>query len=389
MILDSIFHFSLLVGVILSFLLSMYIYFVPPKSPSNITLGSLILVWTTTVFIYVFKSDEFFINHPHLYSLIDPVVLLFFPLMYLYIKFFFIPTSKISYKISFHFLPILIYLIVFSPFLILSSDQKLDHLINGLPEWFLSYSLVFDLIIIIQGIIYSLKSFKILYQFNDYSSITKELQLSVRFMKFFMFSNILLWAVGTAGVVLQILEVKVTVNFFHFFYFGLTFLMMTIGFCAFKWPRLFLQLETENINKEAPSKELLFDETPIISSINDHSSTDSQVLLGIIETKKPYLKNDLKMQDLVEISDFSYKKISQMLNNDLNTSFYELMNDFRLKEVMRLIDEGKHIQYTLPHIGEQAGFNSKTTFNRTFKQKIGQTPSEYIKTLEKVTSIDK
>ncbi|WP_082026460.1 helix-turn-helix transcriptional regulator [Flammeovirga sp. OC4] len=383
MILDSIFHLSLLIGVILSFLLSMYIFFVPPKNPSNTTLGSLILVWATTVFVYVFKSDEFFLEYPHLYSLIDPIVLLFFPLMYFYIRFYFTPASKWNYKLLLHFLPVLFYFLAFSPFLILPSHEKVEHLTNGLPEWFLPYSLFFDSIIIVQGVIYSLKSAKILYQYHDTSKISEDFRWSIRFMKFFIFSNIFLWALGTAGVVLQILKVQVTINFFHFFYFGLTCLMLTIGFCAFKWPELFLQLNTV-MEEEASIKTVVAKEESV--KVQDVEETqrlneESQLLLDLIEEKKPYLKNDLKMQELADITDFSYKKISQLLNNELNTSFYELMNDFRLKEVLKLIDEGKHIQYNLPHIGEQAGFNSKTTFNRIFKQKIGQTPSEYIKKL--------
>ncbi|NME67065.1 helix-turn-helix transcriptional regulator [Flammeovirga aprica] len=356
----------------------MYIFFVPPKHPSNTTLGSLILVWTVTVFVYVFKSDEFFIQYPHLYSLIDPIVLLFFPLMFFYIKFYFTPSSKIDYKLVFHFLPVLLYFVAFSPFLILSSNEKVEHLTNELPDWFLPYSLFFDSIIIVQGVIYSLKSAKILYQFHDTSSLSKDFRWSIRFMKYFVFSNIFLWALGTAAVVLQIMNVKVPVNFFHFFYFGLTCLMLTIGFCAFKWPKLFLHLATielEEIKSDKSEEEFLHKTDEVLNE-------ESQRLLALIEEKKPYLQNDLKMQDLADISDFSYKKISQLLNNELNTSFYELMNDFRLKEVLKLIEEGKHIQFNLPHLGEQAGFNSKTTFNRIFKQKIGQTPSEYIKSLE-------
>ena len=385
MILDSFFHLSLLIGVILSFLLSMYIFFVPPKNPSNTTLGSLILVWATTVFVYVFKSDQFFIQYPHIYSLVDTIVLLFFPLMYLYIRFYFNPKSKVNYKMLFHFSPIFCYLMAFSPFLILPTHQKVDHLTHGLPDWFISYSLFFDMIVIVQGVVYSLKSAKILNHFQEMKNISEETRWSLRFMKFFIFSNIFLWAVGTAGVVIQILDVKVTMNFFHLFYFGLTCLMLTIGFCAFKWPKLFLHLEPASITseKEIVTKKQETDnfQDDIIEEANEERDLESQQLLDLIEEKKPYLKNDLKMQELADITEFSYKKISQLLNNELNTSFYELMNEFRLKEVLKLIDEGKHIQFNLPHLGEKAGFNSKTTFNRIFKQKIGQTPSEYIKSL--------
>ncbi|MCD4696832.1 MAG: helix-turn-helix domain-containing protein [Bacteroidales bacterium] len=57
------------------------------------------------------------------------------------------------------------------------------------------------------------------------------------------------------------------------------------------------------------------------------------------------------------------------------------VNNYRVEEVKRLMAEGKHEHYTLLAIALEAGFNSKSSFNRIFKEFTGSTPSHYKKTL--------
>ena len=91
------------------------------------------------------------------------------------------------------------------------------------------------------------------------------------------------------------------------------------------------------------------------------------------------------MQDLVEGTGLSYKRISETLNNEFNQSFFDVINEYRTKAAIKLIDDGFHKDHTLVHLAEQAGFNSKTTFNRIFKKHTGQTPSEYIQSYSDIS----
>ena len=87
------------------------------------------------------------------------------------------------------------------------------------------------------------------------------------------------------------------------------------------------------------------------------------------------------MQDLVNSTGLSYKRISEIFNVEFQKSFFDIVNDYRMKTAIDLINRGYHRQHTLLHLAEQAGFNSKTTFNRTFKKYTGQTPTEYIQSV--------
>ena len=68
------------------------------------------------------------------------------------------------------------------------------------------------------------------------------------------------------------------------------------------------------------------------------------------------------------------------MKNLIKTSIL-LINEYRLEEVKKSLEDPKHQNYTVLAIAYDAGFNSKSTFNDYFKKSTGMTPSQYKKTL--------
>ena len=59
-------------------------------------------------------------------------------------------------------------------------------------------------------------------------------------------------------------------------------------------------------------------------------------------------------------------------------SFNDYINNLRVEEVIRHFHLLKQKQYSLLGIAFDAGFNSKSTFNRAFKRVTGLSPSQYL-----------
>src|SRR5437588_332883 len=66
-----------------------------------------------------------------------------------------------------------------------------------------------------------------------------------------------------------------------------------------------------------------------------------------------------------------------------------VINEFRVREVARKMQDAAYDRLTLLGIAYESGFNSKTTFNRVFKEMTGKTPVEYKSALNKEVPIDK
>jgi AraC-like DNA-binding protein len=67
--------------------------------------------------------------------------------------------------------------------------------------------------------------------------------------------------------------------------------------------------------------------------------------------------------------------VSQVINQDLGTSFYDLVNRQRIAAAKEALTRDP--ERTVLEIALAAGFNSKSTFNAAFRQHAGTTPSDY------------
>lgn len=72
------------------------------------------------------------------------------------------------------------------------------------------------------------------------------------------------------------------------------------------------------------------------------------------------------------------KKISQVINQGFGMNFNDFINSYRIEAVIAKIDAGETSFQTIIGIAYDAGFNSKSTFNRSFKRLKSMTPKEYL-----------
>jgi AraC-like DNA-binding protein len=96
----------------------------------------------------------------------------------------------------------------------------------------------------------------------------------------------------------------------------------------------------------------------------------------ILEEETPYLKTELSIADLAKRLDLSVHQLSQLINSRFQTNFYGLINRLRIEEAKSLLGGS---DLTVMEVAFESGFNSKTTFNRVFKELTGETPSQFRK----------
>ncbi|MEM7575813.1 MAG: helix-turn-helix domain-containing protein [Bacteroidota bacterium] len=88
-----------------------------------------------------------------------------------------------------------------------------------------------------------------------------------------------------------------------------------------------------------------------------------------------YQNPKLKLADLAGYLGTSPHQLSQYLNDNLEKSFSQFVNEHRIAAAkVLLIDQP---QFTAEAIGYDCGFNSKSTFFSTFKKLVGCTPAVY------------
>jgi AraC-like DNA-binding protein len=88
-----------------------------------------------------------------------------------------------------------------------------------------------------------------------------------------------------------------------------------------------------------------------------------------------YKKSDLSLRTLSEALGESPHYVSQVISQELNTSFYELVNLHRIEHAKRLLHESP--TESVLTIAMNVGFNSKSAFHVAFRRCTGTTPSDF------------
>ena len=374
MAVESYFKMFLLLGSALSLLMAIFLWLNSYKLFANKVLGMMNIFWSFIVFIFAIQSIEFYVKFPHLFKLASVIPISLFPLLYVYIKSYLIDQEWKFKEIAVHFVPMVLYFIVISPFYFQSTEVKRELIMTGnFPEFLSVVESFFDVLIILQGIFYTALSMKIIQKYFDVTAgnVSKHQRFILNWLIFFVMSYVLLWAFGAVGAILEMLDIIVPFDLFNFFYMGLTILTISIGVFALRRPSILFK-RLKHISDSGKLKP----ENPVYHV--EDSEEDLRLILNYLEKEKAYLKNELSLQDMTEATGIPKHRISAIFNKELGKNFYEILNEYRTQEAIRLFNDGKHLNFTLTYIAEMAGFNSRATFNRIFKKITNQTPSEYI-----------
>ncbi|WP_370900398.1 helix-turn-helix domain-containing protein [Chryseobacterium gossypii] len=99
----------------------------------------------------------------------------------------------------------------------------------------------------------------------------------------------------------------------------------------------------------------------------------------LMESRKPYLDSELNLIRLSELLSVSSHHLSYVINTGFGKNFFRYINEYRIEHAKELLKDDSNDKLSILGIAYESGFNSKTSFNTTFKKLTGQTPSEFKK----------
>jgi len=121
-----------------------------------------------------------------------------------------------------------------------------------------------------------------------------------------------------------------------------------------------------------------------ISHARNHSISEAKPktahisdLEQFIIQESNFLNPSLSLELVATKMNLSKGYLSKLINTELGMSFSEYLSQLRVEEAKKHLANPAFANYTLVAIGLEAGFNSKSAFNATFKKYTGLTPSEF------------
>ncbi len=294
------------------------------------------------------------------------------PLLLFYIQSLFLEDKKVLRRLMIHLIPFAFFVVFVSlPYLIgVTTETYFVDYKNGIEEYWSIKRVLLDIVFLI----YIYISFKTFYKFKkalkcNYSYIEHNNFIWVRYLLmaslivisidfFFACYNMFLGRLGwrTQNTIMLFTSVSI----FYGVYYGIKQSKVLI-------PYFLLENNTGN----ATNKETITERQEL------EFTTLQEELIIYMEKEKPYLDEELTLHKLAIGIGTTDKKLSTLLNQHIETSFYNFINSYRIDEFKKLVTSPLNADYTIEGIAYECGFKSKASFYRLFKKETGQSPSEF------------
>lgn len=99
----------------------------------------------------------------------------------------------------------------------------------------------------------------------------------------------------------------------------------------------------------------------------------------VMKTEKPFLDAGFSLPLLAKRLGVSTHHLSQILNEELGQTFFDLLASYRIQEAQKLLISQENSYFKIEEIAQMVGYNSKSAFNTAFRKITGQTPSNFKK----------
>ena len=161
---------------------------------------------------------------------------------------------------------------------------------------------------------------------------------------------------------------------FILLYVFLTVSFYGIGYAGLRRPEIFSGAQPSgglNLQKDKSAK---YEKSSLTEEMKEQHLEE---LFEFMEKEKPYLADDLRLGDIAARLSISTNHLSQVINQKLDKNFFDFVNTFRVQEAQNILRDPRSMEITLLAVAYDAGFRSKSSFNKIFKEKVNMTPSQY------------
>ena len=330
-----------------------------------------LLIWILLMAAFMLTGRMVWLRYPENWpaqiSLIaDTVVFLFGPLFLFYIKrLLFQDNGEVRIPLI-HFLPAAIHLTKSLYYLTLSHQEFVRLLWE---THYLDY-LITEGVAILLNLVYWIWGYKLvmIYSRKEKQHISND-QSITGFLRYFQFAIIIcliIWLISFINMI--VFSRSIPVINYDSVWIAISLFTYVIGYYSLKQPQIF-KIQESSLRKV--TKRLSKNETEKLS----------EKLNQLMQTKKPYLNSHLTLFELATLLGTSQNNVSWLINEVHNQNFYDFINRYRIKEFKDKVSNNEHFHKTILALAMEAGFNSKSTFNKYFQSEMHISPSNYIKRL--------
>ena len=334
-------------------------------------------VFSLTLVTLWFSDLGYYITYPKIMYTFEGIQLTIFPLYFLYAKYLTGESEKFYKKDWIHFLPFILYKIFLISFYFMNKNEIFDFLNSSLISNHPLQYIIFNWIIILQGLIYLILVIVRVKKRDEFieNHFSSNYEIKLDWLKnasylgilttlVFLIENIMLFINNSPSETFGLSSVAASVYIY------------AIGYLGLSRSGVFTELESIE-DYELEKEELTYDKYEKSGLSNEKADEYYQKLILLMDEEKIFNQNKLTLSELAEFISISSHNLSEVINSKTGMNFFDFINRYRIEEVKREIIKPENDNLTILAIAMDAGFNSKSSFNTLFKKYVGSTPSKY------------
>ena len=305
------------------------------------------------------------------------ICLLAMPLFYLYVLSVCYSDFRLKWIHLMHLLPFIAVNLAFLPRLYLMNDANKAQIleqIDQMPEiYFIQIVVECQYVFYIVSAYLILKKYREIYLENYTNPNTSTYKYLFQMTTIFLVAHCLV-ALKNVLRYSDYRQVFLWLNVFV----GTAALFITCWLVmkAMKYPELF-----KGINSKL---QLAKDILPKAEEISQPANSQDDLIAVQISTlkqymaeKEPFLDPSLTIQELSNQINTPVRDLSVLINHHMDQHFFDFVNEYRIQKAMNILKDHSKKELTVLEILYEVGFNSKSSFNTSFKKYTNLTPTAY------------
>jgi len=324
--------------------------------------------------LFLFSKCLSIINHlfvrlelrnPDLFFILVPVAFLWGPSLYLYIKSRVHEKFRLSGRDALHLIPFVLVWTYFTFIYHLRSSSSKSQIITGVMSEITTPQIMIVGTLHLLILLYMIGAVRILLKYKiELNSVSEHLEKkNLSWLRFVLFGFILIWSIDAGEFFLAIFAEP------ELFLSSVALVLLfvfanVVVYQGLRMPEVFQGNGDKKKYQNSPMTE-------------EEKKEYLERLYGYMEHERPYLNPSLTLDKLARRLAIPSRYLSQIINESLGVNFFDFVNGYRIEEAKKLFLDTSNGQRSILDLLFDAGFNTKSVFNRAFKKYTGMTPSEF------------
>ncbi|MEM7298078.1 MAG: helix-turn-helix transcriptional regulator [Bacteroidota bacterium] len=341
----------------------------PPNPPARFGLA-IVTLWALRFFFFYTKFEPWALDYP-IFVVVDQNFFLLDPvLLWMYARSIIRP-FKWNWLTLLHFVPASIGLFSGIRSAILYPAEVIDQFnqsVNGMMENDPLISTGITIIISVMLLISVFYFIRSVLEVKNYDASLKDNYSNIENLK-------VSWVVSFQRLWIVLFLLPVLLYFANYIYSAID-IMVTVSVLMTSLVLLSVFFNSNLMNQSyvtnvIPKKKSI-EQAPSEVSQDDRALIEK--LMNNLSSERYYEDEQISLDQLAEYVHLKPSELTELIKKSEYDNFYDLINSFRIDAVKRSLAETTE---QIIVIAYQCGFNSKSAFNKIFKEKTGLTPREY------------